>query len=117
MEDLRLASGIAKGVWRWAGKEKYRRRKVRIHWHGIHRHGMPDHKSTSILECQECPGVPVTNWWTAVYIITLLSGFRQRDGGSQKINHPLFHDEFQIVVLGLNKGEPGERAEQDKSEH
>ena len=51
------------------------------------------------------------------YIITLLSGFRQRDGGSKKINHPLFHDEFQIVVLGLNKGEPGERAEQDKSEH
>ena len=50
-------------------------------------------------------------------IITLLSGFRQRDGGSKKINHPLFHDEFQIVVLGLNKGEPGERAEQDKSEH
>ena len=30
MEDLRLASGIAKGVWRWAGKEKYRRRKVRM---------------------------------------------------------------------------------------
>ena len=60
---------------------------------------------------QECSGVP------KFYIITLLSGFRQRDGGSKKINHPLFHDEFQIVVLGLNKGEPGERAEQDKSEH
>jgi hypothetical protein len=89
MEDLRLASGIAKRVWRWAGKEKYRRRKVSA----------------------RCPGVP------KFYIITLLSGFRQRDGGSKKINHPLFHDEFQIVVLGLNKGEPGERAEQDKSEH
>jgi hypothetical protein len=63
--------------------------------------------------CQECPGVPVTNWWTAVYIITLLSGFRQRDSRAKKINHPLFHDEFQIVVLGLNKGE--QRAEQHNS--